>query len=168
MHTVISAFQDKGQAERSVDRLVELGIRRGDVHIEHRGASRDSALANFGAFFVSLLGQDAPGGRHADHYARAVEHGRYVVVADAMDEVQAQRASEILGEMGGEGSDTVHRPLLRPLRDIVAVREVLADQATQAPRERSRTQQLEAEQRERAFAFGGAKGEVGGKDKPRR
>ena len=153
MHTVISAFDDKAQAQRSIDRLVELGVRRGDIHIEHRGLHAGPALQAFGAFFASLLGQDQPSGR-ADRYTGAVESGRHVVVLDALDEGQAERAATLLGEMGGEGTDTLYRPLLRPLRDIVAVRGVLADQAARRFERRDARPESQEDQRERAFARG--------------
>jgi hypothetical protein len=153
MHTVISAFDDAAQAQRSVDRLVELGVRRGDIHIEHKGLHTSSALAAFGAFFVSLLGQQQPSA--AEQYTRAVQGGQHVLVLDALDEEQAGRASALLAAMGGEGPSTIHRPLLRPLRDIVAVRAVLADQAERRNVRNEERPTIRAEQNERAFAFGG-------------
>ncbi|TWO71773.1 hypothetical protein FN976_09190 [Caenimonas sedimenti] len=154
MHTVICAFDDAAQARQSVDRLVELGVRRGDIHIEHKGLHASSALANFGAFFVSLLGQEQSAAV-ADRYTGAVQGGQHVLVLDALDEEQAGRASALLAAMGGQGPRTVHRPLLRPLRDIVAVRAVLADHAGRRDAPGDERPMIRAEQNERAFAFGG-------------
>lgn len=152
MHTVISNFQDPGRARQSVDRLVEIGVRRGDIHIEHRELQSHSALENFGAFFVSLLGQDLHD--EAQGYTRAVEGGLHVLVLDALYALQAERASALLDEMGGRGTRIVHRPLLRPVRDIVSVRAVLADQGRDTAV--STPQAVTGTSQERAMASEGA------------
>lgn len=150
MHTALCTFDTREQAERARDQLLGAGYARHDLHIEHRhgtaatddansrwdGMEREIAvdtdvLESFGRFFVSLLGKD-----HADRYAQHVERGAYVVVVDAGDELQAQRASTLLHEMQGSDLNVVHRQAQRPLRDIVGERQ--AGSGTAGMVERSR------------------------------
>ena len=136
MHTAICAFDDRARAEQAVDALVRAGIARHDVHIEHkrttaegRGTTKGglsgpegddrNVLSSFGHFFASLLGRDNPSGQ-VDTYSKHVERGGFVVVVDADDEAQAQRARTLLQEMQGGDVDVVQRGAdQRRLRDIV-------------------------------------------------
>ncbi len=154
MHSVICAFDDRGRAEQALDALVRSGLPRHDVHIEHRelyrrpandawdGLEREIAvdrgvLSSFGHFFTSLLGRDHPSG-HADTYARHVERGSYVVVADARDEAEADRLRALLHDLEARDLDLVHRPGQRPLRDIVGMRQEGMRDDTAGMVERSR------------------------------
>jgi hypothetical protein len=136
MHTAICAFNDRARAEQAVDALVRTGIARHDVHIEHkkttaegRGSTQGglpgpegddrNVLSSFGHFFASLLGRDNPSD-HVDTYSQHVERGGYVVVVDADDEAQAQRARTLLQEMQGGDLNVVQRSgEQRRVRDIV-------------------------------------------------
>lgn len=141
MHTAICAFDSRDRAEQAVASLVRNGFARHDVHIEHREAAAEGgrgiasswngdqreihdrgALSSFGHFFASLLGRDNPSG-HADTYARHVERGGYVLVVDADDEAQAQRARTLLQELQAGDLDVLRREQQRPLRDIVGRRD---------------------------------------------
>lgn len=141
MHTTLCAFDDRARAEQAADSLVRSGFPRHDVHIEHKelhgertapndqwdGMEREIAvdrgvLSSFGHFFASLLGRDNPSG-HVDTYAQHVERGGYVVVVDARDEAEAQRARALLHELQAGELNVVHRPEQRPLRDIVGRRQ---------------------------------------------
>ena len=141
MHTAICAFDRRDQAEQALDSLVRSGYARHDVHIEHKHAHGDGqtgtdrwdgmerevavdrgVLASFGNFFASLLGRDNPSG-HVDTYAQHVERGSYVVVVDAQDEAEAERARTLLHGMEAGDLNVVHRAEQRPLRDIVGVRQ---------------------------------------------
>lgn len=138
MHTAICAFDDRSRAEQARDELVRSGFARHDVHIEHKelydehrdandrwdGMEREIAvdrgvLSSFGHFFASLFGRDS--GR-ADTYAQHVERGSYVVVVDAHDEAEAERARTMLSGMQAGDLNVVPRPEQRPLRDIVGMR----------------------------------------------
>lgn len=133
MHTAICAFEDRARAEQAVEGLVRAGFARHDVHIEHKrlpaeGSAEDQwggtegdrgLLSSFGHFFASLLGRDNPSGQ-ADTYSGHVERGGFVVVVDADDDTQAQRARSLLQDMGAGDLDVVQRGGQRPLRDIVA------------------------------------------------
>lgn len=159
MHTALCAFEDRARAEQAVDALVRSGIARHDVHIEHKhlhrshetgtdrwdGMEREvavdrSVLASFGAFFASLLGRDHPSG-HVDTYGQHVERGNYVVVVDAHDQAEADRARVMLQDMEARDLNMVHRPEQRPLRDVVGMRQegIAGEPGTAGMVERSRT-----------------------------
>lgn len=146
MHTALCAFDDRATAERARDRLLQAGFASDDVHLQHRGTrdasdtydpdgeTRSDMLRHRGGvehevalspdvvervtnFFGHLFGRDHPRrGMWDDH----VRGGRTVVVVDAHDEAEAERARAVLHEMQGSDTTRVHRPEQRPLRDIVA------------------------------------------------
>ncbi len=146
MHTLITAFDDRATARAAVERLAQAGFSRDDMHVEEAPSAspvaddpndkivaertmqspereiavdRD-ALTAFGHFFVSLFGKDHPAG-HADTYSKAVHSGRSVVCLDVNDDMQADKATALLREMGGADLNRVQRSE-PPLRDIVASR----------------------------------------------
>ncbi|MCD6078987.1 MAG: hypothetical protein K0R89_2931 [Ramlibacter sp.] len=135
MHTALCAFDNRGRAERARDSLLQAGFASHDVHIEHRHApaessgatddQRDAAdrgvLSSFGHFFASLLGRDNPSG-HADTYSQHVERGAFVVVVDADDSAQAQRARDVLQGLQAGELNVVERRGQEPLREIVSRR----------------------------------------------
>ena len=140
MHTALCAFDDRAAAERARDRLLQAGFAREDVHLQRRGTSdpdgntREDMLRHRGGmeheialspdvvervtgFFGHLFGRDHPRrGMWDDH----VHGGRTVVVVDAHDEAEAERARAVLHELQGSDVTRVHRPQQRPLRDILA------------------------------------------------
>jgi hypothetical protein len=140
MHTALCAFDDRARAEQARDSLLQAGFAPPDVHIEHKHAAtegRDAndrwdgqereiavdrgVLSSYGHFFASLLGRDNPSG-HADTYSQHVERGSYVVVVDADDDAEAQRARTVLDGMRAGDLNVVHRLRQRPLREIVSTR----------------------------------------------
>jgi hypothetical protein len=147
MHTAICSFDERATAERAVDRLVQAGFDRRDVHLEHRPVTAEgdngqtereamereaavdrSILGSFGAFFASLFGRDQPES-HVDTYAQAVERGSFVVVVDGRDEADARRAQAIMDELEAREAQVVQRSGQPPLRDIVAARDEPAGMA---------------------------------------
>jgi hypothetical protein len=145
MHTAICAFDTHEQARQAVDALERAGFARHDLHIEHKqstsegrapndawdGLEREvavdrSVLSSFGHFFASLLGRDHPSG-HVDTYTQHVERGGHVVVVDAHDDAEAQRAGALLRELQASDLNVVPRPEQRPLRDIVGMRQAQGD-----------------------------------------
>jgi len=137
MHTAICAFDDRARAEEAMQRLLQAGFARHDVHIEHQhmtgegaaarkheahGTYDRGALSSFGHFFASLLGRDNPSGR-ADTYARHVERGGYVVVVDADDEAQARRAEGLLRDLRGADLQLLQRHEQRRLSEVVRERD---------------------------------------------
>lgn len=122
MQTAISTFDDRAAAERAVERLVDAGFSRDEVHIEEgsatearatasgatdadRGYRDEGILASFGHFFASLFEGDERGTQHAGTYSEAVRRGSVVVVVDAVDETQAQQAATIMDELGAVNMD---------------------------------------------------------------
>ena len=135
MQTVICAFEDQGRADQAVERLVQSGVARQDVHVEHTRATAEGpgttrgglagapgedrgVLSSFGHFFASLLGRDNPSGR-VDTYSQHVHRGGYVVVVDADDDAQAQRARALLQELQGSDLDVLPRQGQQRLRELV-------------------------------------------------
>lgn len=172
MHTAICSFDDKATAERALDRLVQSGFARHDLHIEHKhvtsegrrdandrwdGMEREvavdrSVLKSYGAFFASLLGEDDPSG-HVDTYTDRVERGGYVVVVDAHDEGEALQAQAVMRDMQGGHMNVVRREGRRPLREIVGTRGQPAGMAERdhEPYESTGTRTME---NDRAMASG--------------
>lgn len=207
MHTAICTFENHAEAQRAVDRLLQSGFDRSDVHLEYRhadgtpmGAPRAAGSAQpplmhgepaapgqandnwdsmerevamdshrvsrLGHFFERLFGKDEGAG-HAASYHGAVERGHCVVVVDAHDEEEADRAQAMLHGMEARDMNLVQRTGQRPLRDIVGERQAMdmeqqfgtarADMApgtsaevrreAEAPRERAMASQGWGEQR---------------------
>lgn len=116
MHTVIGAFDDRSQAEQAVQRLTQLGLDRQDIHIEHQPAdgarvADDTGTEDRRGFFARLFGldednaADSPWRQTADTWDEAVQRGSAVVVVDARDDAQAERAAACLHEAGARDVD---------------------------------------------------------------
>jgi len=128
MQTLISAFDDRATARRAVERLLEAGFSREDVHLQEAPGTAEAAagevdpedralgertmqtaerevavdrdvLTSIGHFFVSLFGKDHPA-RHAGTYSEAVRRGNSVVCVDARDDAQAEVAATVLHGLG--------------------------------------------------------------------
>lgn len=120
MYTVIGAFDDRQAAQRAVDKLIVQGFPRDAVDLQSRPATLDRAattgtsadeyagsrrdddegfFAGVRHFFASLFGTDDEA--QAGMYSEAIRRGGSVVVVDARDEQQADRAAELLREQGG-------------------------------------------------------------------
>jgi uncharacterized protein (TIGR02271 family) len=111
MQTVIGGFDDRATADQAVQRLLEMGFDRSDVHVESN-ADGGSAVGGFEerevkhqhhGFFARLFGLDGDGDTYATHantWNEAVRRGSAVVVVDAADGEQADRAAGLLHEMG--------------------------------------------------------------------
>jgi len=116
MHTVIAAFDDRQDAQRAFERLIESGFSRDMVHLQAQadglrertvGSSAtdtdDDSRGFFESirhFFAELFGSDEPAGE-SGRYAEAVRRGSTVVIVDAADEREADKARETLDAMGG-------------------------------------------------------------------
>lgn len=158
MHTAICSFDDRARADHAVDRLVQAGFDRRDIHVQHRDGAvsgdgepghhsgterwdsmeREVAvdpgrLAGLGRFFSSLFGTNDT---HASSYTEAVERGSYVVVVDAVDETSADHAESVLRDLQGATLTVFHRPTQLPLREIVGTRQGMMPLES-APRESS-------------------------------
>lgn len=170
MHTAICTFDDAAQAQRAVDRLLQAGFHRDDVHLQMRhsdgslisdagstweGQEREVAVGHRVGeklgFFHRLFGLDDAAG-HAGTYTRASERGHCVVVVDASSEGDAERAQQILHGMEAGDLNVVRRAGQRPLREIVG------DSRSPTVEERfgtARSERSESSERERAMASSG-------------
>jgi uncharacterized protein (TIGR02271 family) len=116
MQTVIGAFKDRTQAQRAMEQLVQDGFDRSDMHIEEHQASTSSGgtgsqqnqpMGGIGHFFANLFGteenfQNHP---HVETYQEAVRRGNSVLVVDAPDDQEAERAVTCLHEAGAINVD---------------------------------------------------------------
>ena len=111
MHTLIAAFDDRQDAQRALERLVESGFSRDMVHLQARddmagervAASTeepDGFFERIGRFFADLFGTDEAAG-DSGRYAETVRRGGTVLIVDAADEQQADRARDLLAAMDG-------------------------------------------------------------------
>ena len=129
MHTAICTFEDRALAQQAVDRLVQAGFARHDIHMEQRHPDgspmeerRDHDVVGKFSFFERLFGA----GKHAPHaeaYTSALEKGLYVVIVEHQEEAEAERAQNVLHGMEARDVNLVHRAGQQPLRDVVAGRE---------------------------------------------
>lgn len=120
IQTVVGAFDDRQSAERAVERLVQAGCDRNDVHIEPAGTMSqgmtdatttsgssgttqqhedDGMMASIRHFFSSLFGDDDDDNRrHVGRYSEAVRRGSVIVAVDAQTEQQADQVASVLYE----------------------------------------------------------------------
>lgn len=113
MHTVIAAFQNRDQAQRAADLLVQRGFDRSDVHVEHQQGSTGGSSQppqqpqqrEPKGFFASLFSSDDDYQQHGAGWDRAVAGGRCVVIADVEDTQEAQKAVSCLHEAGAVDVD---------------------------------------------------------------
>lgn len=126
MYTVIGAFDDRASAQRTVDRLVERGFAREAIDLQARpdelepgvtaiaststatSMDRDVDLrrdrdegffAGVRHFLASLFGTDEE--RQIGLYSEAIRRGGTLVVVDARDQDEADRAAAVMREQGG-------------------------------------------------------------------
>ena len=126
MQTLISVFDERGNARKARDRLMQQGFARDDVHIyegaeARRATGEDAAvkeladttmhtaereiavdrgvLESLGHFFVSIFGQDK-GEAAKSAYGEHVGTGHSVVVVDARNDGEAEAAAVTLHECG--------------------------------------------------------------------
>jgi hypothetical protein len=121
MYTVIGAFEDRKAAQRTVDQLLLRGFARESIDLQARPDTLDPTasttstavdrdvdlrrnqddgfLAGVRHFFASLFGADEE--RQVGIYSEAVRRGSTLVVVDARDQAEADRAAAAMREMGG-------------------------------------------------------------------
>ncbi len=120
MPKVISAFDNHDSARRAVEHLVQAGFHRGDVHVA-RGGEADlfssstapmqwggqhqehhegrGVLSSIGHALASVFGMDTPDAE-TQEFLEAVRRGHSVVVVEWADDAQAQRAKQIMRDLG--------------------------------------------------------------------
>jgi hypothetical protein len=120
MHTVLSAFDSRAEAERAVDSLLKEGYLRENIHVEPiegddasarsiekrtvASPEREVAVSRHGLsamerFFERLFGRGEHG-HHARTYSEAVHRGGTVVAVDTTSPTTAERAATVMKEMG--------------------------------------------------------------------
>ena len=111
MHTVIIAFDNRPDAQRALDRLVERGFDRDNLHLQSGGEAGDRTgidhddegrgfFDSIAHFFSELFGDDDSAGE-SSRYAETIRRGGTVLVVDAADEAEAERARALVVELGG-------------------------------------------------------------------
>jgi len=109
MQTVFGAFDDRAQAQRAVEQLVQDGFDRADIHIEQQESTQTLADDQQAAgdrhggivgFFEDLFGSGDSTRERASTYSEAVRRGSCVVIVDAQDDAQAERAAICLDNAG--------------------------------------------------------------------
>jgi stress response protein YsnF len=103
MLTVLGAFDDHAQAQRAVQQLVQRGFTPENIHIE-RGETvteaADSTTGSGGGFFSHLFGGSDKHQAHAELYHEVSRRGTSVVLVDAVDDSQAEKAVDCLHGLG--------------------------------------------------------------------
>ena len=118
MQTVIGAFDSQDQAQRAMDRLVKEGFDRNEIHIEKGDptpkpvttsskSTDEKKEGGIGHFFSSLFGTDTSEEHqhYAETYEEAVRRGACVVVLDAKNDAEADKAALLLHEAGALNVD---------------------------------------------------------------
>lgn len=115
MHAVIGAFDNSTQARRAMDLLVQAGFDPGDVHFEqgtpdlasgNRGLDTGHRRKGITGFLASLFtSEDQANTGHAHTFQEAVRRGSSLVLVDAREERDAERACTILHEAGAVDVD---------------------------------------------------------------
>lgn len=110
-HAVVGVFDSRTEAERAQERLTAAGFDRNEVRLTARDATTtattgstaypasDDRRDSGGGFWDWLFGSDE-GRDDATYYSEAVHRGNTVVTVDARDDVEAERAADILNECG--------------------------------------------------------------------
>lgn len=112
--TVVGVFDERTDAERVRNQLVNLGLSSGDVSIQGGAdtgvssstttATSDDGTHRHGGvmgFFRSLFGMDDDDdGKYAHHYSEAVRRGSYVVCASTESDELADRAATVMQQAG--------------------------------------------------------------------
>jgi hypothetical protein len=129
IHTIVGVFDNEAQAQRAVDRLVEWGFTRDNVHIAPSAAVSEPATASpatspadtqahsetlhtgVSSLFHRLFGGTA-GLEDVDYYCEAVRHGSVVVTVVSGSDEGADSAADILNEYGALDIE-VHARYLR-------------------------------------------------------
>jgi len=122
MQTVISAFKDEATATNALERLVQAGIARQNVHLQSGSGSAvtstgsasngstassddDGFMSSVSHFFSNLFDGDSSS-QDASTYSEAVRRGNTVVAVDVMDEDESDIAASIMDELGAVDIDT--------------------------------------------------------------
>lgn len=107
-NTVIGLFEDAGDAQKAVQRLVENGLSRDDIDLtaaghaagaegsDNRGDSHEGFGDKVENFFSSLFGDDEQAGRHAE----VMRRGNTLLTVHGVSDDRAEMIAEILDDCG--------------------------------------------------------------------
>jgi uncharacterized protein (TIGR02271 family) len=109
-HTLIAVFDNRSDAQKAMDELLQCGFARDEVRLtEDTGASiggqsattdtRDEGVTGkVKHFFSDLFGTD--NSEHSEKYATAVSRGHHVLTVTAADEPEIERAADVVERYG--------------------------------------------------------------------
>jgi len=117
MAKIFSTFVDHAAAQRAVDQLLHAGFAAPDVYIDpasqrdlsapveregegEQGEEGQGVLETVGHAVASVVGMDTPDAQ-AQPYLEGRRHGGTVVVVDAIGDVEAAQAEQLLRAAGG-------------------------------------------------------------------
>jgi uncharacterized protein (TIGR02271 family) len=106
-HTVVAVFNNESDAQAAVRQLEQSGFSNSDIDISNSGSNvsdtsdhsdRHEGGSAIGRFFRSLFGDDDDDS--ADRYSRVAERGGAIVTVHARSEAEAERAADMLDDLG--------------------------------------------------------------------
>src|SRR3981081_185905 len=124
-NTVIAVYDNYANAQSAMSELLQCGFSRNDIQLspsDENPDARQSALRSddpndqgstggwgIGKFFRSLFGtgdSDENHRQHADIYSEAVRRGSYLVIIDAANQEQRDRATDAMNRFDPVDIDT--------------------------------------------------------------
>jgi uncharacterized protein (TIGR02271 family) len=118
-HTLVAVFDNRSDAQKSMDELLAAGFARGDVRLSEGDPAGSAAgtsaaradEASFGGsirnFFNDIFGTDRS--EPAQMYSEAVARGHYVLTVTAEQESEIERAADIAERFGPVDIDEKHQ-----------------------------------------------------------
>ncbi|MES2148383.1 MAG: hypothetical protein V4508_01200 [Pseudomonadota bacterium] len=101
-HTIIAVFDNRSDAQGSIDELLDSGYPRQDMRLSEgdpaappsRHTGGESLVESIKHFFVDIFGTDRH--EHALMYEEAIRRGNYVLTLTVDNEPDAERAADII------------------------------------------------------------------------
>lgn len=93
-NTLVKSFDNFAAAEKARDALLAGGFSSSSVQLSAREDEAGPAMGNF------TVGNASGRERYEDDYSRTIQRGNYLLIVDADDDDQADRASDITGRFG--------------------------------------------------------------------
>jgi hypothetical protein len=172
MQTLISVFDDRADARRAMDKLVEAGFAHHDLHMQQADEepvqeiqqNDRGVLDSLGHFMVSIFGAD-DGAKATGTYGSHYEQGHTILVVDARDDAEAETAAVILHDSGAIDvddrevpGDAGRHPGVRmyqreaPALEDLAQQRQLREESLLADRAGQVTNDMKQDREERAYA----------------
>jgi uncharacterized protein (TIGR02271 family) len=120
-HTLVAVFDNRSDAQKSMDELLAGGFARGDVRLSEGDPVGSASAADTSAargddasfsgsirnFFSDIFGTDRS--EPAQMYSEAVARGHYVLTVTADQEAEIERAADIVERYGPVDIDEKHQ-----------------------------------------------------------